>query len=187
VHVNEDVLHVVEVAQGRLDLGKRRAAGPQVQVAAQVDHSQAYPVVLDNAHASSRLAAQEVGRTHDRSLRLQIRVDLPAMIGVVSQRDRIHARRKHLVGDLRRDAKTARRVLAVDHHERRRVALAQDRQAVQQRAPADAPDHVAHEQDAHAGRLAVERGVDQGLAGGLPHDCARLVLSHTLAMVAGKR
>ena len=74
-------------------------------------------------------------------------------------------------------------VLAVDDDERRRVALAQLWQALQQRAPADAADDVADEQDARR-RLtpALARGAVS--AADFP-DWRRLGLSHTLAMVGG--
>ena len=142
--------------------------------------------MLDHAHAPARLAAQEVGRAQDPIVGGQIRVDLAPVIGVVAQRDRIDARREHLVGDLRGDPQAARRVLAVDDHERGRVALAQDRQAVEQRVPADAADDVADEQD--------DRGACAGPGAHLVAACrggghargGRLGLSHTLAMVGGR-
>ena len=110
----------------------------------------------------SGLAAQEVGRAQDPRLGVQIRVDLAAMVGVVAERDRVDSAREQLVGGLWRDPQPARDVLAVDHDEGRIEALAQQRQALEQRAPADAADEIADEQDA---------GLD---------------LSHTLAMVGGR-
>jgi len=103
---------------------------------------------------------------------------------VVAKRDRVDPGGNQLVGELWRDAQAARNVLAVDDHERRLVALAQDRQALQQRAPADAAHHVADEQDADAPAAAgppVARAASRRLLllGG------RLFLSHTLAMVGG--
>jgi hypothetical protein len=59
----------------------------------------------------------------------------------------------------------------VDDHERRRVALAQRRERVEQRAATDAAYQVADEQDARAPGLLVRR---------------RLRLSHTLPMVGGR-
>ena len=158
-----------ELSERDLDLGEGRAAGAQIQVAAEVDDAQAHAVALDHAGAVPGLAAQEVGRPQDPRLAVQVGVDLAAVVGVVAERDRVDARREQLVGDLRRDPQAAGDVLAVDDHERRRVALAQDRQAVEQRVPADAADEVAHEQDARR-----------------PRPAARLGLSHTLAMVGGQ-
>ena len=63
--------------------------------------------------------------------------------------------RQQLLGGLRRDAQPAGHVLAVDDHERRLVALAQQRQAVEQCVPAEAADEIADEQDR---RLAAARG-----------------------------
>jgi hypothetical protein len=170
VHVDEDVLDLVELSKRDLDLREGRAASPQVEVSAEVDHTQAYAVVLDHTDASAGLAAQEVGRTHDRLARVQVRVDLAAVIRVVAQRDRVDAGGEHLLGDLRRDAQATGGVLAVDDDECGLVALAQRRQAVEQRAPADAADDVTGEQDASLAR-------DSG---------SRLRLSHTLAMEGGR-
>ncbi len=90
------------------------------------------------------------------------------MVGVIAKRDRVDAVAKQLLGDLRRDAKAAGDVLAVDHHERGRITLAQDRQALQQRVAADAADEIADEQDAHVACAYLLR---------------RLWLSHTLPIV----
>ena len=87
-----------------------------------------------------------------RGCAVEVGVDLAAVVGVVAERDRVDARREHLVGVLRRDPEAAGGVLAVDDDERRRVALAQDRQAVEQRAPAEAADDVADEQDPRGAR-----------------------------------
>ncbi len=112
---------------------------------------EAHPVALDHAGAVPGLAAQEVGRPHDPRLGVQVGVDLPAVVGVVAEGDRVDASREQLVGDLGGDPQPPGDVLAVDHHELGRVALAQERKAVEQRAPADAPDEVADEQDAQLG------------------------------------
>ena len=103
------------------------------------------------------LAAQKVGWAHDPRLSVQIGVDLPTVIGVVPKRDRVDARREQLIGDLRGDPQPAGDVLSVDDDELGRVALAQQREAVEQRAPADAPHEVADEQDADLARRPVER------------------------------
>ena len=89
------------------------------------------------------LAAQEVRGPHDAVVAVQIRVDLPAVVGVVPERDRVDAGGEQLVCVLRRDSEAAGGVLAVDDHERQVVALAQHRQAVEQRFAPDAPDDVA--------------------------------------------
>ena len=94
------------------------------------------------------LDAQEVDRAQDPRLGVEIRVDLATVIGVVAERDRVHAAREQRARGLRRDPQTARDVLGVDDHERGVEALAQDRQALQQRAPADRADEVPDEQDA---------------------------------------
>jgi hypothetical protein len=59
-------------------------------------------------------------------LALEIGVDLATVVGVVAERDRVHTRREHLLGDLGGDPEAAGGVLAVDHDERGRVELAQD-------------------------------------------------------------
>ncbi len=164
--VDEDVVDLPELAQGDLDLGECRAARPQVEVAAEVDDAQAQAVMLDHAGAAAGLAAEEVGRPHDPFAAVQIRVDLTAVIGVVSERDRVDARGEHLLGVLRRDPQPPGGVLAVDDDERRLVALAEHGQAVQQRLASQAADDIADEQD--------------------PRRRGRLSLSHTGAMVGGR-
>ena len=77
------------------------------------------PVALDHHRAPPRLAAKEVGRSQDRLVAVQVGVDLPAMKGVIAERDHVDAGGEHLVGDLRRDPQPAGGVLAVDDHERR--------------------------------------------------------------------
>ena len=126
--------------------------------------------MLDHARASARLAAQEVRRPDDALVARKIGVDLAAVVGVVAERDRVDARSEHLIGVLRRDPEPARSVLAVDDHECRLQALAQNRQAVEQRVAPEAADDVADEQDACGAR---RRG-------------RRLRLSHTLAMAGGR-
>ncbi len=162
MHVDEDLVGLGELAECRLDLGERRAACFEVQVSAHVDHAEAHALVLDDAQPAPGLAAQKVDRTQDARLVIEIRVDLAPVVGVVAQSDHVDAGREQLVGDLRRDPEPSRGVLAVDDDERRRVALAQHRQAVHQRETPNAAYDVAHEQD---------RG------------CVRLGLSHTLAVV----
>jgi len=183
VHVDDYVLDASEVGERHLDLGEGRAPGAQVEVAAEVDHAEAHAVSLDHASAAAGLGAQEVGRAHDPRLALQVGVDLAAVVGVVAERDCVHASGEQLVGDLGSDPQAAGGVLRVDHHERRRVALAQDRQAVEQRAPADAADEIADEEDVHA--AAVGSLVRRGRQRLLPHLLGRLSLSHTLVMVGG--
>ena len=170
MHVEEDVLDLSQFAERDLDLGERRAPCAQVQVAAHVHHAEADAVVLDHGHAPARLAAQEVRRPDDVVVAREIRVDLAAVIGVVSQRDHVDPRREHLIGVLRRDPEAARGVLAVDDHERRLQALAQHRQAVEQRVAPDPAHDIPYEQDPGGARV----------GGG------RLGLSHTLPMVGGR-
>ena len=149
MHVDEHVVDLAELAERDLDLGERRAPGAQVEVAAEVHDAEAHAVVLHDAAAAARLAAQEVRGAHDPLVRVEVGVDLAAVVGVVAERDRVDARGEHLVGVLGRDPEPARGVLAVDHHERRLVALAQEREAVEQRVAPEAADDVADEQDAH--------------------------------------
>ena len=139
---------LAELSQRRLDLGEGGAARLQEQVAAEVHHAEPHPVFLDHAHAASRLPAQVVERPHDPLLGVEVGVDLAPVVGVVAERDRVDAVAKQLLSDLRRDAKPTRHVLAVDHHERRGMPLAQDRQALEQRVTPDAAHEIAHEQDA---------------------------------------
>ncbi len=153
MHVDKDVIDAAQLPERDLDLREGRAPGTQVEVAAYVHDPQSKPGMLDHADAASRLAAQEVDGPHDALVMVEIRVDLTTVIGVVPQRDRIDAGREHLVGVLRRDAQSTRRVLAVDDDEAERVALAQHRQAVEQRLAADSPDHVSDEQDSGLGRV----------------------------------
>ena len=104
--------------------------------------------MLDDHPAAPGLRAQIVGRANDALLSVEVRVDLLAMVGVVAQRDDVDAGAEQLVGDLRRDAQAARDVLGVDHDEGRRVALDEPGQQGEQRAAAEAADHVADEEDA---------------------------------------
>jgi len=163
VHVHEDVIDVAaELAQRGLDLRERRAARAQVEVPAQVHHAEAHAVALDHAGSVAGLDAQEVGRPQDPRLGVEIGVDLAPAVGVVAERDRVDAACEQRVGRFRGNPQPARDVLAVDDHKRWVVTLAQQRQTLQQRMPADAADEIADEQD------------------------AGLRLSHTLAMVGGR-
>ena len=94
------------------------------------------------------------------------------MVGVVAERDRVDSSREQLVGGLRRDSQAAGDVLAVDDNERRPQALAQQRQALEQRPAPDAADEIADEQDPHTST--------GPLLGG-----ERLSLSHTAPMIVG--
>jgi len=152
VHVDEHVVDVaVEVGEHRLDLDERGAPGAQVQVARQVDHPEAYALVLHDAPSAAGLGAQVVGRAHDALLLVEVVVDLPPVVGVVAQRDRVDAGAEQLVGDLRGDAEAAGHVLAVDDDERRAVALAQPRQQREQRPATEPADEVADEEDGRGG------------------------------------
>ena len=83
-------------------------------------------------------------------VRVEVGVDLAMAVGVVAERDHVDSRREQLVGDLRRDAHAAGRVLAVDDDEVGRKAARAGRQQRQQRPLADPADDVADEQDADA-------------------------------------
>ena len=105
----------------------------------EVDHAEAHAVALDDAAAVAGLRREVVRRPHDRGrLRVEVRVDLMAMVGVVAERDDVDAGGEQLVGDLRRDAQAAGGVLAVDHDEGRlvvaRAASAAGRAACADRA-----------------------------------------------------
>jgi len=91
VHVHEDVINIAQFAQSDLDLGEGRASGTQVEVSAQVHDAEPHTVALDHANAVTGLRAQEVGRTHDPRLGVQVGVDLAAVVGVIAERDRIDA------------------------------------------------------------------------------------------------
>jgi len=78
------------------------------------------------------------------------------MVCVVAERDHVDSAREELIGGLWRDPQPARDVLAVDDDEGRFETLAQQRQALEQGAPPDAADEIAHEQDARA--FALGRG-----------------------------
>ena len=185
VNVDEDLLDALELPKRGLDLGEGRAAGPQVEVAAQVDDAEAHAVALDHAGPVAGLASQVVGGPHDARLAVEVWVDLTAVVGVVAERDRVDAGSEHLVGDLRGDAEAARRVLAVDDHERRRVELAQNGQTVEQRVPSQPADDIADEQD--AGRAVPGSGAVRGTRGRRRRPIGgRLGLSHTLGMTGGK-
>src|SRR5271167_922366 len=115
------------------------------------------------------------------------------MVGVVAERDRIDAAREELIGGLWRDSQATCDVLAVDHHERRIEALAQQGQAFEQGTPPDPADEIADEQDPHrtigfvraaalrARGLARRPAASRRTCGGVP---ARdfLLLSHTSPM-----
>ena len=74
--------------------------------------------------------------------------------------------------------------VAIDDHEGWRIALAQQRQALKQRAPTDPTDEITDEQD--ASMTGARAGVDAAGSGRRLLRGRRLGLSHTLAMVAGK-
>jgi len=130
--------------------------------------------VLDRAGAVPGLASQEVGRAQDLLMAVQVAVDLVAVVGVIAERDHVHAGGEHLIGDLGCYPEPTRGVLAVDHDERGALALLQHGQAVEQRVASDAAHDIAHEQDP---RLVRGRRLGDG---------GRLGLSHTLPMAGGK-
>jgi len=152
VEVDEHVVDAaVQLAERRVDVREGGSAGTQEQVAAEVHDAEPQTVVLDDADAVPGLAAQVVVGPQDRLVAIEVAEDLTAVIGVVAQRDDVDARGEQLVCDLRRDAEAARRVLAVDDDEGRRVAVAQQRQQAQQGVPAKRADDVTDEQDARDG------------------------------------
>jgi len=156
VHVDEDVVDLaLEAAEDRVDLDERRAAGAEVEVPREVDDPEAHTVALHDGEAVARLRAEVVGRPQDPLLVVEVRVDLLAVIGVVTERDDVDARGEELVGDLRRDPEAAGDVLAVDHDEGRVVALAQRGEEPQQRPAAEPAHEVADEED---GRGRVRHG-----------------------------
>ena len=93
------------------------------------------------------LRREVVGGPDDRLARVEVARDLGAAVGVVAQRDRVDAVGEQLVGELGRDPQPAGDVLAVDDDERGLEPPAQLGQQPEQRAPAEAADHVADEQD----------------------------------------
>jgi len=118
------------------------------------------------------LGAQEVGRPQDPLLLVEVGIDVAVAIGVVAQRDHVHAQGEDLARVARRDPDAARRVLAVDHHERGVVTFAQGGQQRGERPPPDTADHVADEQDARRGRHGLgvrHRGARACRAGPAPH------------------
>ncbi len=150
VEVDEHVVDLaVELAQGHVDVGERRAPGAQEEVAAEVHDAEADAVALDDAGPVAGLAAQVVVGPQDLPAPVHVVEDLAPVVGVVAERDDVDAGAEQLVGDLRRDAQAARRVLAVDDDERRVVALAQHRQQVEERPLAEPADDVAHEENGH--------------------------------------
>jgi hypothetical protein len=106
------------------------------------------------------LGGEVVRRAQDRVVLVEVAEDLAPLVGVVAERDDVHAGGEQLVGDLRGDPQAARGVLAVDHDEGRVVLGTQARQQGQQRPPPEPPDDVADEQD--GGR----RGATATRAGG---------------------
>src|SRR6185437_2625124 len=92
--------------------------GVQEQLADQVDHGDAGAVGgFDDRHAPARGVGGVVGGSHDPVVRFQERVDLTLPVGVVPQRDRVHAGRVQLEGDAAGDADAVGRVLGVRHHQ----------------------------------------------------------------------
>ena len=108
---------------------------------------------------------------------------------MIAERDRIDPRGEQLVGDLGSYPEAAGDVLGVDDNEGRRVALAQDGQALEQRAPTHATDNISDEKDARPRAYPPRpRTLLIGTPPALRRACqGRLVLSHTLAMVAGEK
>jgi len=156
VHVDEDVVDLpLEAAEDRVDLDECRAAGAEVEVPREVDDPEAHAAALHDREAVARLRPEIVGRPQDPLLRVEVREDLLAVIGVVSERDDVHARREELVGDLRRDPEAPGDVLGVDDDEGRVVALAQGGEEPQQGPAAESADEVADEED---GRGRVRHG-----------------------------
>ena len=126
--------------------------GAHEEVPGDVHDGEPDAVALEHADTAPGLGVDVVDRAQQVRLLLEVGNDLAPVVGVVAERDRVHAGGEHLLGDLRRDAEAAGGVLAVDDHESRLVALAQRRQRAQQGAAPAAADDVAHEEDAR-GRL----------------------------------
>jgi hypothetical protein len=122
-------------------------AGLHVEVAGEVDDAEAHAAAFDDAAAVARLALEEVRRPQDPLVRVQVGIDLALAVGVVAERDDVDAQREQLVGDLRRDARTARDVLAVDDDEVERMRLTQARQQRPQQMPSGRADEIADEED----------------------------------------
>src|SRR5215471_4775107 len=89
---------------------------------------------------------------------------------VIAGGDDVGACVKQLCQDLLGDAEPASRVLAIDHHEMRAVALAQARQQADECRPARPADHVTEKHDPHVCRQSAK---PTGLAKGPPSSIAQ--------------
>jgi len=190
VHVDQDVIHLAELAHRAVDLAEGGVPGAHEEVARHVDDTEAHPRrALHHAGSAARLGVDVVHRAHHAGLAIEVGDDLAPVVGVVAERDGVDPGAQELVGDLRCDAETGGGVLAVDHHEGRVLALAQEGQPAQQHLAARTPHDVADKEDAHLG-LGCGGGaratISRGRRGAVPPALSRRTLRHTRGM-AGER
>jgi len=153
VHKHE-VDAVAQRGEDAVDVAERLVRGVEEDDPRQVHHPEAQPVRGDDREAPPGVAGRVVGRAHDALLEIEVLVDLLVLEGVVAERYGVHvARVEPAPGDLRGDAEPPGGVLPVNHHEVRRVVLAETREKLLERAPTRAPDHVADEQELHGAAL----------------------------------
>jgi len=147
MHVDQHVLGAGDLAQRLVDGHERRAARLHEQVARQVDHPERAAVALDRAGAAAGLAAEVVGRAHDRAALVEVGPELAVAVGVVAEGDHVHPGGEQLVRVLGGDADPARGVLAVGHHPVERELLAERGEQRPERAAPGRGHDIADEQD----------------------------------------
>jgi len=131
------------VVEDRVDGVEGGAGDAEADAAAEVDDPDPHPRDLDHGVAATGIRLRVVGRA-DHSLGVfEELVGLAVAVDVVAGGDDVGAGAEEVVGGAFGDPHPAGRVLAVDDHQVRRVALAQLRHRLPQPLAAGAADHIA--------------------------------------------
>jgi len=133
------------VAEDRVDGVEGGAGDTEADAAAEVHDADPHPLDLDHGVAAPGIPLRVVGRPDHPLLAVEELVGLAMAVDVVPRGNDADADAEEVVGRALGDPHPAGRVLAVDDHQVRRIALAQLRHRLPQTLAAGAADHVADE------------------------------------------
>ena len=103
-------------------------------------------VDIERPVSASRHGRRIVRRTNDTIARLQVRLEVALVEDVVPRRDEVDPGREHLVGGLRGEAETARRIFAIRDRRLDVVLFANERNATFERVTARRADDVTDQE-----------------------------------------
>jgi len=139
----DDYRVLLVVVEDRVDGVEGGTGDAEPDAAAEVDDPHPHPPDLDHGMAATGVRLRVVGRTDYSLAGFEELVGLAVAVDVVAGGDDVGAGAEEVVGGALGDPHPAGRVLAVDDHQVRRVALAQLRHRLPQTLAAGAADHVA--------------------------------------------